>query len=117
MEKMNSTKSTLVWSLLGTIVSLIGVISSLSILPGLEWRQWRTECVCYVGGGLPPYIPKYSWDLALYSNSIYHRWNEDQPMNLRVFKVVMPIMFMVCLFVFGAIYRRTYRAQFLNDGT
>lgn len=114
MERPNVTHSTLIWSLFGVMVSLVCLIGSVVILPGLEWAQLKSGTVGYGGHDPQPYIhlPEKVWHLELYGHTLYTNLDEETPFQPQLLKVILPVVSAISLLVFLVIYRTSYRAQF-----
>ena len=114
MEQSNRSESTLVWSTLGAITSLLCLVGSALVLPGLEWTQVKWGPIIYCGDGPTPSFsrPEMEWHLTLYGKTIYTHLEEQIPFELPILKVILPALSAISLIGFVVIYRRSYRAQF-----
>jgi hypothetical protein len=116
MEQSNASDSTLVWSTLGAITSLLCLVGSALVLPGLEWTQvkWGTITICGTGPlpAVPIRTPGIEWHLTLYGKTIYTHLDEQIPFQLPLLKIIIPALSAISLLMFVVIYRRCYRAQF-----
>ena len=113
MEQSKSSDSTLVWLTLGAITSLLCLVGSALVLPGLEWTQVRWGPIIYCGNGSTPAFqpPGTEWHLKLHDKTIYTHFEEQMPFQLPLLKIIIPALSAISLLVFVVIYRRCYRAQ------